>query len=124
MIERKFIETEVDVLIDDFQKSFKDSTLLENKREDIINVISECFEQKKVFNKYEKLIHTKILKVVNKNYKDFPDHQQDTEEDYVEYIMKKFGDEIGALLLLTNLAISKIAKAASEAFNEKIESAK
>jgi hypothetical protein len=123
MIDRKFVETEVDILIDDFQKSFIGNTLLEDKREALIDAICDCFEQKRVSNKYEKWIHAKILKVIDNDYKAFPDHQRETEEDYVEYIMKKFGDEIGAVLLLSNLAIAKSARAASEAFDAKIASA-
>jgi hypothetical protein len=105
----RVVEKEIDNLIEDFEKTFPLSDLLKNKRLPLIDAISDCFEKRRITEHHSAWIHNNILlhleiefvpKIILRKSK----------ETYPEYMMRKWGEELGSVILLSQQAISNIAK--------------
>jgi hypothetical protein len=103
------ITGEVDELISDFSKTFPESDLIKNKRDVLIATIQHCFDNRRITEKESGHIYKILLLNLNidlqpKKLVKLP------KEDYVQFMMRKWGEELGSLLLLFNKAIAGTAR--------------
>jgi hypothetical protein len=104
-----FIEQEIDQLISDFQKTFPQSELLTNKKSKLVDVIYKCFEAKKITESHTAWIHSEIAAALGIETT-FKKIIKSKNEDYADYIMRKYGDEFGSVILLSQKAITTVAR--------------
>jgi hypothetical protein len=102
------IGIKTDSLIEDFEKTFLESSLLKDKKDAIIKSIKDCFEHRKITENNTTWILNNLFSNLDIQYKSTSIVRK-KDEAYEEYIMRKWGEEYGCVILLFQKTIREIA---------------
>jgi len=124
------IREEVEILMEDFNKSFPNSMLLNANsnlmKMKLTDAFNKLFLDKKITKDNETLIHSRLLAILDKTtvhtqLSEKVDIDVNADIDYVEQMMTTYGDELGAFLLLSNQLISNVCAKVSKKYGKRIK---
>jgi hypothetical protein len=115
---QQLYEQEIDSLIADFNQTFPNSDLIKDKRQCLIDAISECFEKRRITEEHSQWIYGNLVAKIDIEF--VPKIMvRKPKESFTDYMMRKWGEELGSLLLLFNRAITNIVRKFAQATEQK-----
>jgi hypothetical protein len=120
MIDAGFIGEEVDALIKRYENMYPQSTLLRNKRSDLVEAFIKLYNLGWLTRDHEVDIHTTLLRSVNRHDVQAKKLDNTDGKDYIQDVLVAYGDEVGGFLLHSNQSIFKICNHHSQKFSDLI----
>lgn len=108
-MDKQIIESKINELIEDYNLTFvNNEDNIADKKSKLIELLTKCLNENRTVSKYENWIQKSVLEIFNQNINSFREIDIDKNNNYVEYIMTKYGEKYGAIILMFNKCIIDI----------------